>query len=70
MKDVLIRAARTYVQTFLGLLLASSVFQNFSVNSLSVVASFAVAAVPAAISVIQNWLETLNAPVVKAIPRG
>lgn len=67
MKDVLIRALRTYVQTALGLIIASSVFQKGQVGALSVVVSLAVSAIPAGLAVIQNALEnTTNVP----IPKG
>ena len=56
MKDIFIRAAKTYLQTFLGLWLASGV--GIDQGSLSVFRMVALGALPAALSVIQNSLKT------------
>jgi hypothetical protein len=56
MKDIFIRAAKTYLQTFLGLWIASGV--GIDQGSLSVLRMVALGALPAALSVVQNSLKT------------
>lgn len=63
MNAVLIRALRTYLQTLIGLLIASPAF-SLDLGSLK---AAAVAALPAALALVQNALEVgADAPV----PRG
>jgi len=52
-KDISERVVWTYVQTFLGLLLASGMFADGALD-LSVLQSAAVAAVPAALAVLKG----------------
>lgn len=52
-KDLAERAATTYVESFVGLLLASNVFLNGSIN-VKAVGAAAVAALPAALSVVKS----------------
>jgi hypothetical protein len=59
MKDIAIRAAKTYAQTFLGLWLAAGV--GIDQGGLSVLRMAALGALPAALSVIQNALKTVKA---------
>ena len=59
MKDIFIRAVKTYAQTFIGLWLASGV--GIDQGSLSVLRMAALGALPAALSVIQNALKTAKA---------
>ncbi len=53
MKNALIRALRTYLHSAIGLLLAAPML-HLDVAAWKVIA---VSAAPAALSVIQNWLE-------------
>lgn len=57
MKDVIIRALRTYLQVFFGLLLVSWASVKDYNTGLTVLATAAVAAVPALLSFLQNVLE-------------
>jgi hypothetical protein len=63
-----IRAARTYLQTFVGLLLAGWTDFTTVGEVLTLGRSAAVAAVPAALSLIQNALEDSTA--VQLGPKG
>jgi hypothetical protein len=63
-----IRAARTYLQTFVGLLLAGWADFTTVGEVLTLGRSAAVAAVPAALSLIQNALEDSTA--VQLGPKG
>ena len=69
MKDVLIRAARTWLQAFIGLLLASNLFSDGGSFEPSVLLVAAVSALPAALAVVQNWLE-VSFDSDNRIPRG
>lgn len=65
MKNAAIRALRTYLQVFIGLLLAGWTDFANTEQFLDLATSAAVAAVPAALSFIQNALEdntTVNVP--------
>lgn len=53
MKNLLIRAARTYAQTLLGLLVASPLLEL----DLATAKVLLISALPAALSVLQNGLE-------------
>lgn len=68
MTNVLIRAIRTYIQTLLGLLLASNVFDVDRIDKLTFWTQAAVAAIPAAIAVVQNALEQASNQ--NVVPRG
>ena len=59
MKDIIVRAAKTYAQTFLGLWLAAGV--GIDQGGLRVLRMAALGALPAALSVIQNALKTVKA---------
>ena len=63
LKNAFIRAARTYIQTLIGLVAVAGL-TDFD---LATAKSFALAAAPAALAVIQNYLETTT-PV--EVPRG
>jgi hypothetical protein len=63
MKAILIRAARTYLQALIGLLIASPLADL----NISTVKTLLVSAAPAALSVVQNALEAGGA---KLGPRG
>jgi hypothetical protein len=69
MKDVLIRAVRTWLQAFIGLLLASNLFTSVESFDPSVLGVAAVSAIPAALAVIQNWLE-VSFDSDNRVPRG
>ncbi len=56
MKDMFIRAAKTYLPTCVGLWIASGV--GIDQGSLSVLRMVALGALPAALSVVQNSLKT------------
>jgi len=58
MTDVLVRAFKTWLQTFLGLWLASGI--GVDVGNLSIIKCAAVGALPAALSVVQNGLKAAN----------
>lgn len=70
MKSALIRAARTYCQVFCGIILAN--WQNVvDVHTgLSVVETASLAAIPAAVSLMQNMLEDKMPAVGARIPKG
>lgn len=57
MKRALIRAARTYAQVFVGLLLAGWVDFTSAGEFLDLATSAAMASVPAGLSLLQNALE-------------
>jgi hypothetical protein len=63
-----IRAARTYLQTFAGLLLAGWVDFASADQFLNLARSAAIAAVPAALSLLQNALE--DSTEVQVLPKG
>ena len=63
LKNALVRAVRTYLQTFTGLVIVAW----SDTIDLSTLRALAVAAVPAALSALQNFLETTT-PV--EVPRG
>lgn len=63
-----IRAARTYVQTFVGLLLAGWVDFASADQFLNLARSAAIASVPAALSLLQNALE--DSTPVQILPKG
>jgi hypothetical protein len=58
-KDVAERAAATYIEAFLGLLLVSNTFASGQID-LSVIQTAAVAAIPAALSVIKSYAATFR----------
>ena len=64
--DILTRAGKTWLQTFVGLLVASWASRTINIETLdplqelSTIAGFAVASIPAAVSVIQNSLKLAN----------
>ena len=68
MKNTLIRAVRTWAQAFIGLLIASNVFGVDGAVDLAAVQVAAVSAIPAALALVQNWLESLDAT--PDYPRG
>lgn len=69
MKSALIRAARTYAQTFIGLLLAGwTDFANAG-DFVDLASAAAVAAVPAGLSLIMNALED-NTSTFGNVPKG
>lgn len=55
LRDIVERAAKTYVQVLIGLVLAENVFADGTVD-LSVLQTAAVAAIPAALSVVSSAL--------------
>ena len=63
MNDILTRAAKTWLQTFVGLLVASWASRTINIETLdplqelSTIAGFAFASIPAAVSVIQNSMK-------------
>ena len=68
MREILIRAGKTWLQTFIGLLVASWASRNINIETLdplqelSTIAGFAFASIPAAVSVLQNSVKlTQNA---------
>lgn len=63
-----IRALRTYVQTFAGLLLVGWTDFASADDFLSLARSAAIAAVPAALSLLQNALE--DSTEVQILPKG
>ena len=60
MKDVLIRAARTFVQTFLGVYLAGQFNVVADFANVDLLSSAAAGGIVAVLAFIQNWLETTN----------
>ena len=68
-KDAAIRAIRTYLQVFIGLLLAGWAGNVVDLHTgLSILQTAAVGAIPAVLSLIQNMLEQYGTPV--DYPRG
>lgn len=63
-----IRAARTYLQVFIGLLLAGWVDFASTDDFLTLARSAAIAAVPAGLSLLQNALE--DSTDVQLLPKG
>ena len=63
MNDILTRAGKTWLQTFVGLLVASWASRTINIETLdplqelSTIAGFAFASIPAAVSVLQNSLK-------------
>lgn len=63
MNDILTRAGKTWLQTFVGLLVASWASRTVNIETLdplqelSTIAGFAFASIPAAVSVLQNSLK-------------
>jgi len=63
MNDILTRAGKTWLQTFVGLLVASWASRTINIETLdplqelSTVAGFAFASIPAAVSVLQNSMK-------------
>jgi len=63
MNDILIRAGKTWLQTFIGLLVASWASRTINIETLdplqelSTIAGFAFASIPAAVSVLQNSMK-------------
>ena len=63
MNDIMARAGKTWLQTFIGLLVASWASRTVNIETLdplqelSTVAGFAFASIPAAVSVLQNSLK-------------
>ena len=63
MNDILTRAGKTWLQTFIGLLVASWASRTINIETLdplqelSTVAGFAFASIPAAVSVLQNSMK-------------
>ena len=63
MNDILTRAGKTWLQTFIGLLVASWASRTINIETLdplqelSTIAGFAFASIPAAVSVLQNSLK-------------
>jgi hypothetical protein len=61
--DILTRAGKTWLQTFVGLLVASWASRTINIETLdplqelSTIAGFAFASIPAAVSVLQNSLK-------------
>lgn len=68
MRRALIRAARTYAQVFIGLILAGWVDFTSAGEVLTLASSAAVAALPAGLSLLQNALEDNTE--VKLGPKG
>ena len=66
MNDILTRAGKTWLQTFIGLLVASWASRTINIETLdplqelSTIAGFAFASIPAAVSVLQNSLKLAN----------
>jgi len=59
LKDIVFRAAKTYIQTAIGLVMASGV--GIDNGGLSVWRAAALGGVPAALSVVQNGLKAWRA---------
>jgi len=63
MNDILTRAGKTWLQTFIGLLVASWASRTINIETLdplqelSTIAGFAFASIPAAVSVLQNSMK-------------
>ena len=63
MNDIMTRAGKTWLQTFIGLLVASWASRTVNIETLdplqelSTVAGFAFASIPAAVSVLQNSMK-------------
>ena len=63
MNDIMTRAGKTWLQTFVGLLVASWASRTINIETLdplqelSTVAGFAFASIPAAVSVLQNSMK-------------
>ena len=63
MNDILTRAGKTWLQTFIGLLVASWASRTINIETLdplqelSTFAGFAFASIPAAVSVLQNSMK-------------
>ncbi len=63
MNDILIRAGKTWLQTFIGLLVASWASRTINIETLdplqelSTIAGLAFASIPAAVSALQNSLK-------------
>jgi len=63
MNDILIRAGKTWLQTFVGLLVASWASRTINIETLdplqelSTIAGLAFASIPAAVSALQNSLK-------------
>ena len=63
MNDIMTRAGKTWLQTFIGLLVASWASRTINIETLdplqelSTVAGFAFASIPAAVSVLQNSMK-------------
>ena len=63
MNDILIRAGKTWLQTFVGLLVASWASRTINIETLdplqelSTLAGLAFASIPAAVSALQNSLK-------------
>ena len=63
MNDILTRAGKTWLQTFIGLLVASWASRTINIETLdplqelSTIAGFAFATIPAAVSVLQNSMK-------------
>ena len=61
--DILVRAGKTWLQTFVGLLVASWASRTINIETLdplqelSTIAGFAFASIPAAVSALQNSLK-------------
>ena len=63
MNDIMTRAGKTWLQTFIGLLVASWASRTINIETLdplqelSTIAGFAFASIPAAVSVLQNSMK-------------